>query len=152
MRSISQRSFAKQVAEKDFDHYVLEVSSFQLDGIVEFKPAIAMILNITPDHLDRYDGMEGYRNSKFRITMNQGSEDVLIHNLDDEEVKAGMNGRKGEAKTIAFSLEKELEEGGYTRNNEIVIRTNNKQFNMSVFDLALQGRHNVYNYRNREMV
>ena len=138
-------SFARQVAEEDFDHYVLELSSFQLDGISDFKPNIAMILNITPDHLDRYDGMEGYRRSKFRITMNQGPDDVLIHNLDDEEVALGMKDREGAARALPFSLGTELNEGGYMSNNEIWVRTNNKHFNMSVFDLALQGRHNVYN-------
>lgn len=138
-------SFAKQVAERDYDHYVLEVSSFQLDGIVRFKPNIAMILNITPDHLDRYDDMAGYRRAKFRITMNQGPEDVLIYNLDDEEVIAGMKERMGAATALPFSLESEVAEGGYMSNNEIRVRTNNKQFNMSIFDLALQGRHNVYN-------
>lgn len=139
------KSFARQVAEEDFDHYVLELSSFQLDGIVDFRPHIALLLNITPDHLDRYDGMAGYRRSKFRITMNQGPEDVFIHNLDDAEVQLGMKERPGSAKTIAFSLEQQLPEGAYLIDNTITVLTNKNQFNMSVFELALQGRHNVYN-------
>lgn len=139
------KSFAQQVAEEDFDHYVLELSSFQLDGIVAFKPQIAMILNISPDHLDRYDGMDGYRRSKFRITMNQGPEDVLIYNLDDMEVMRGMKERKGSAKLLPISMQQKVSEGGYVNNNEIEVLTNNKQLKMSVFELALQGRHNIYN-------
>lgn len=138
-------SFAKQVAEEDFDHYVLELSSFQLDGIAEFRPHIALLLNITPDHLDRYPNMAAYRRSKFRITMNQGPEDVFIHNMDDPEVQRGMAERPGRAKALPFSLEKTPSEGGCTIDNTLTIKTNKTQFNMSVFELALQGRHNVYN-------
>ena len=138
-------SFARLVAEKDYDYYVLELSSFQLDGIVEFRPHIAMLLNITPDHLDRYEYMlDRYIDSKFRITMNQQPQDYFIFCEDDENIRAGMQRTDIQAQQIPFTLHGQPEQGAHLADNEIIIHQNGT-FKMSIQDLALQGKHNIYN-------
>lgn len=143
------KSFAKQVAFEDFDYYVLEISSFMLDNMYSFKADIAVLLNITPDHLDRYDyKMENYSDSKFRIIQNQQVDDVFIYCADDEEVKKGLSKRKINSKTYPFSIEKTLEQGAFLQGEQIIINlhhTNQEFLTMSLKDLALQGKHNIYN-------
>lgn len=139
-------SFAKMVAEQDFDYYVLEISSFQLDGIVDFKPHIAIITNISPDHLDRYDyKFENYIASKFKIVQNQTAEDYLIYDADDEVILDYMEQHKIPSKLIPFSLEKEFTEGAYMKNNKIQITTQNNTMEMEQDTLALEGKHNLKN-------
>jgi UDP-N-acetylmuramoylalanine--D-glutamate ligase len=142
------KSFAMQVAENDFDYYVLELSSFQLDGMYEFKADIAILTNITPDHLDRYDyKMQNYVDSKFRITQNQTESDALIWCMDDEVSAAEVEKRKGElkARMYPFSIRHEVTEGAYLKENELIIKINNNPLSMSIHELALQGKHNTYN-------
>ena len=139
-------SFALMVAQKDLERYVLEISSFQLDGIETFKPHIAIITNITPDHLDRYDyKFENYIESKFRITMNQGPEDYLIYDSDDPVIEAWLKTNKVAARLIPFSVEKKVEQGAYLEDNKIIITIDKHQFQMSTDTLALEGKHNVKN-------
>ncbi len=139
-------SFAALVADGDHAWYVLELSSFQLDGIRAFKPHIAALLNITPDHLDRYGGsMERYAASKFRIAMNQTAEDHFIHCADDPLIIEGLRKHSVKARRWPFSIERELEYGAFLRNNNIHITTDQTTFNMSMIELALKGKHNVYN-------
>jgi UDP-N-acetylmuramoylalanine--D-glutamate ligase len=139
-------SFAALVAEGDHAWYVIELSSFQLDGIRTFRPHVAMLLNITPDHLDRYGGsMERYAASKFRIAMNQGPEDHFIHNADDPLVREGIDLHAVRAQRWPFSLERIVPKGGYMQHERIHINTNQDPLSMSITELALQGRHNVYN-------
>tara|TARA_B100001758_G_scaffold243068_1_gene252285 strand:+ start:2260 stop:3579 length:1320 start_codon:yes stop_codon:yes gene_type:complete len=133
-------SFASSIAERDYNYIVLELSSFQLDGIKEFRSEIAILLNITPDHLDRYNNMiEEYAESKFRITENQTNSDYLIFNTDDKIVKK-INTK---ARRLPISLIHEEKEGGVLKNNKIIINLNNKT--MTIQELALQGRHNIFN-------
>ena len=140
------KSFAYQVATEKFDLYVLELSSFMLDDMYEFKVDIAMLLNITPDHLDRYDyKMENYAASKFRITQNQTADDVFIYCADDAETIKGMAERTFAAQLLPFSIEKKIEPGAYLENDNIVINTRQEHFEMSITELALQGKHNTYN-------
>ncbi len=140
------KSFAWQVAEDKVDVYVLELSSFQLDGIVTFKPHIAVITNISPDHLDRYNYDYGlYIESKFRITMNQTEEDYLIYDNEDEAISFWLKNNKIKAKKLPFSLTKKLEEGSYLEDKTIINITNNKQINMPTTNLSLDGMHNVKN-------
>ncbi|MBC8265944.1 MAG: UDP-N-acetylmuramoyl-L-alanine--D-glutamate ligase [Flavobacteriales bacterium] len=133
--------FAKEIAKRDYDYIVLELSSFQLDGIKEFKPNVAIILNITPDHLERYNNdFSKYVASKLRITMNQKKQDVLIFNADDNQIK----NLKTKAKSIPFTLENQIDgDGTFYKNNKININLNNNK--MTIQELALQGRHNIYN-------
>ncbi len=139
-------SFAKMVAEQDYDYYVLEISSFQLDGIVDFKPHIAIITNISPDHLDRYDyKFENYIASKFKIVQNQTDEDYLIYDADDEVILDYLEQHKIPSKLIPFSLEKEFTEGAYIKNNKIQITTQNNTMEMEQDTLALEGKHNLKN-------
>lgn len=142
------KSFAMQVATQEFDYYVLELSSFQLDGMFEFKADIAILLNITPDHLDRYDyKFENYANSKFRIIQNQTQEDAFIYCIDDKEIEKGVQERVIKAKQYPFSIKQKLETGAYlNEENQVVINTNhiNPLF-MTIQELALQGKHNIYN-------
>ncbi|MGX5687998.1 UDP-N-acetylmuramoyl-L-alanine--D-glutamate ligase [Arcticibacter tournemirensis] len=141
------KSFARQVAEESFDWYVLEISSFMLDDMYRFRADIAVLLNITPDHLDRYDyKMENYADSKFRILQNQTEEDVFIYCEDDPETISGLQRQHVHAKAYPFSIQKELDRGAYLSNNEIIINLGTDQlFNMSITELALQGKHNIYN-------
>ncbi|SFW43647.1 UDP-N-acetylmuramoyl-L-alanine--D-glutamate ligase [Cellulophaga fucicola] len=139
-------SYAKMVAENNFDYYVLEISSFQLDGIVDFKPHIAIITNITPDHLDRYDyEFDNYIASKFRIAENQTEEDFLIYDADDEVLVSWLEKHPVKSKLIPFSIEKELEEGVCLKNNNIHITTQNNTIEMTTDNLALEGKHNLKN-------
>lgn len=142
------KSFAKQVATEDYDVYVLEISSFMLDDMYDFRADIAVLLNITPDHLDRYDyEMDRYADAKLRITRNQRSEDIFIYCMDDPEIIKGLT-RNGSAATYyPFSLMEELAYGAYlNEKNEVIIKLpKQKEFIMSINDLALQGKHNVYN-------
>lgn len=139
-------SFARMVAKEDKEYYVLEISSFQLDGIKTFKPNIALLLNITPDHLDRYEyKFENYIASKFRITENQTEEDYFIYDADDPVTKEEVQKRKINAQLIPFTLEKEVKQGAFCLNNEITSIINNKTFTMSVKELTIKGKHNVKN-------
>ena len=132
--------FALSIAKRDYDYIVLELSSFQLDGIQNFRSDVAILLNITPDHLDRYDyKLEKYAESKFRITKNQTEQDVLIYNADD----ALLNALTTKAKKIPISLTTKQAEGAFYNNNEITINLNNNTMTMQ--ELALQGRHNIFN-------
>ena len=139
-------SFAKQVLEDDFENYVLEISSFQLDGIVEFKPNIAVLTNITPDHLDRYDyKFENYINSKFRIALNQTKEDYLIYDADDKVITNWLKENTIQSTLLPFSLEKPIENGAYLDNHNIKITIDNNQIIMPTNNLALEGKHNIKN-------
>lgn len=139
-------SYAKMVAEQDFDHYVLEISSFQLDGIVDFKPHIAIITNITPDHLDRYEyKFENYIASKFRIAMNQNEDDYLIYDADDEVIRDWLKEHPVQSKLVPFSVKQMLSEGAWLENKTIKIKLENKTLEMSEDILALEGQHNVKN-------
>ncbi|GGI29245.1 UDP-N-acetylmuramoyl-L-alanine--D-glutamate ligase [Pedobacter mendelii] len=140
-------SFAAQVADKSFDWYVLEVSSFMLDDMFKFKADVAVLLNITPDHLDRYDyKLENYAASKMRIIQNQTNNDVFIYCADDEESLKALQIFRIEAKTYPFSITKKIESGAYLEHNTIHILTEpNKELTMSITELALQGKHNIYN-------
>lgn len=139
-------SYALQVAESNFSDYVLELSSFQLDGIEKFAPHIAIITNITSDHLDRYDyKIENYIASKFRITKNQTKEDFLIYDADDLIIQDWLKKNKVQAQLLPFSLEKEFIRGAFLKKDEIIIRTNIDEFKMGITSLALQGNHNVKN-------
>jgi len=139
-------SFAKMVAEKEFGTYVLEISSFQLDGIVDFKPYVAIITNITPDHLDRYDyQFENYVASKFRIAMNQDANDYLIYDNDDVTISQWLKKYPVQSKLVPFSITKILSEGAWLENNEIIINVENKTLKMSIDYLTLDGQHNVKN-------
>ncbi len=141
------KSFAWQVAENKHDCYVLELSSFQLDGIINYKPDIAIITNVSPDHLDRYNyDYNLYIDSKFRITMNQTEDDYLIYDDDDETITNWLANHKIKANKLPFSLTKKIEEGGsITENNEININLNDENFIMPINKLALEGKHNVKN-------
>jgi UDP-N-acetylmuramoylalanine--D-glutamate ligase len=141
-------SFALQVAQGAAAHRVLEVSSFQLDGITSFKPHIAMLLNITPDHLDRYDyKFENYINSKIRITKYQDENDFLIYNLDDPVVVTAVEKSGTRAQLIPFSLTQELSMGTFLdeANNNIIINLDKNPISMSLDHLTLKGRHNTAN-------
>jgi UDP-N-acetylmuramoylalanine--D-glutamate ligase len=140
------KSFARQVAEENFDYYVLELSSFQLDGCFEFKAHIAILTNITPDHLDRYDyQIQNYINSKFRILQNQNSDDVFIYCGDDELTHNEVAQRNLNMQCFPFSIYKKEGMAAWIENEEINIQTNNQLFTMSIHDLALQGKHNLNN-------
>jgi UDP-N-acetylmuramoylalanine--D-glutamate ligase len=139
-------SFAKQVTESNAEHYVLELSSFQLDGIVNFKPHIAIITNITPDHLDRYENkFENYVASKFRIAMNQTKDDYLIYDADDEVITTYIKEHSIQSILLPFSLTKKLEQGAYLDKKNIKIKIDNSQIIMPTANLALEGKHNIKN-------
>jgi UDP-N-acetylmuramoylalanine--D-glutamate ligase len=140
------KSFAWQVAEEKFDSYVLELSSFQLDGIINYKPHIAIITNISPDHLDRYEYIyENYIASKFRITMNQTEDDYLIYDADDEAISNWLQNNKVRAQLIPFSISKRIENGAYLNNNTMEININQEEFLMETAQIALEGKHNMKN-------
>lgn len=140
------KSFAKQVATENFDWYVLELSSFQLDNMYEFKADIAMLLNITPDHLDRYNyEMQNYVNSKFRILQNQNKNDWFIYNADDETIVREIEKRKLDVQLAPFSIHHEIQkQGAFADEKQITININ-ETFTMSIHDLALKGKHNTQN-------
>lgn len=142
------RSFALQVAREQYDYYVLELSSFMLDDMEHFRANVAVLLNITPDHLDRYDyKLENYVDSKFRIIRNQQPEDLFIYCADDPVTVQGLEKHHPIAKMLPFSIVKHVEPGAYlTSNNEIVINIPHQDtFTMDINELSLQGKHNVYN-------
>ena len=140
------KSFALQVAENDHEYYVLELSSFQLDGMFNFKADIAIILNITPDHLDRYEyRLQNYVDSKFRITNNQDSEDAFIYCDDDAITTTELSSRNLNSAIYPFSIYKVDDMAAYINNNELNINIKNQPLLMSIFDLALAGKHNLYN-------
>ena len=139
-------SFAQQVTEESYENYVLELSSFQLDGIEEFNSHIAILTNITPDHLDRYEyDFDKYIASKFRITKNQTATDYLIYDADDEAINNWLKINKTNAKLVPFSLEKKLEYGAYIEDNNIIININKEKINMPLSTLSVKGKHNTKN-------
>lgn len=140
------KSFAWQVAENRHEVYVLELSSFQLDGIINYKPHIAIITNLSPDHLDRYNyDYNQYIAAKFRITMNQTADDYLIVDGDDVETQKWIANHSIKANLIPFSLTKTIENGASIKDNNIEININNDLFTMPINELSLEGKHNVKN-------
>lgn len=139
-------SFAREVAAEDRPYAVVEISSFQLDDIVTFRPHIAIITNITPDHLDRYEyKFEKYIESKFRITMNQTENDYLIYDGDDEVIADWLDKNEIRAKKIPFSIKKKLNYGTYTNNQSIMISITEERIAIPQDELALEGKHNLKN-------
>ena len=139
-------SFAMQVATKKFDYYVLELSSFMLDDMFDFKADIAILTNITPDHLDRYDyQMQKYVNSKFRITQNQTASDYFIYCKDDEVIQAALASQQIDSTMIPFSIAEDLAYGASISNQHLNIKLKQNTFTMTIQELALQGKHNLYN-------
>src|SRR5450759_4934578 len=139
-------SFAMAVAEGSYDYYIIELISFQLDGMYEFKADIAILMNITPDHLDRYDyKLQNYIDSKFRVTQNQQKDNFLIYWEGDPIIKTELSRKKFEMTLLPFS--DEIKEGmaAYIENDELIIDYQNKTNIMTIHDFALKGRHNTYN-------
>ncbi|MCL1822056.1 MAG: UDP-N-acetylmuramoyl-L-alanine--D-glutamate ligase [Prolixibacteraceae bacterium] len=140
------KSFALQVAENNFDVYVIELSSFQLDDMYDFKADVAVLLNITPDHLDRYQyKMQNYTDSKFKIIRNQGSSDFFVYCADDPVIIRELEKKEIRAAKLPFSLNPIVGNGAGIENGIMMININQKKINMSILDLALQGKHNMYN-------
>ena len=140
------KSYAYQVATEHFDYYVLEISSFQLDDIYDFRPDIAIITNITPDHLDRYDHkMENYVAAKFKITRNLRSDDCFIFDTDDEITVGHLSKIVLRCKMLPFSQEKEVKQGAFLKNDKMVLRYDKEETDIFLQDLALGGKHNIYN-------
>lgn len=139
-------SLARQVAQNDFDYYVIELSSFQLDKMYQFKAEIAILMNITPDHLDRYQyDFQLYINSKLRVIQNQTSADYFIFCADDPIIQQEIAKRTISSQLLPFTLSASTNPGGWVSNEKINIYTHNSAFDMNIYDLALQGQHNVYN-------
>ena len=140
------KSFAEQVSENKYQNFVLELSSFQLDGIENFAPHIAVLTNLSPDHLDRYEyKYENYIASKFRIAMNQTEDDYFIYDADDEEITKWLAQHPIRSQKLPFSVKKELKQGAYIRNKEIIITIDNNNLTMPIASLGLQGQHNQKN-------
>ena len=140
------KSFAYQVATENFDYYVLELSSFQLDDMYNFKADISVLLNVTPDHLDRYSyKLENYTDSKFRIIQNQTQAESFIYCLDDEITNNEVNKRNISAKKYPFSIKQTVDEGASLQDQQIVINVNKSHFSMPANRLSLHGNHNIYN-------
>jgi len=140
------QSYAFQVATQEYDIYVLEISSFQLDGMYEFRADIAVLLNITPDHLDRYGyQMQNYINSKFRITRNMAKEDCFIFCSDDEITIEHLNRIVIQAQKLPFSQNNVVEQGAYVEGDRMCVRYGDGSYEMFLHELALQGKHNIYN-------
>ena len=140
------KSYAYQVATENFDIYVLELSSFQLDNVYDFKADIAIITNITPDHLDRYGyNMENYVKSKFRITRNMSDDDCFIFCSDDEITINHLNKIVVKAQQLPFTQKQVVEQGAYLKDDRIIVRYKEQECDMYLQELALGGRHNVYN-------
>jgi len=148
------KSFAEQVSEEKYENFVLELSSFQLDGIETFAPHIAILTNLSPDHLDRYDyKYENYIASKFRIAMNQTSQDYFIYDADDVEILKWLSQNSIQSQPLPFSTKKELNQGAFKRNNEIIIiKINNTEFTMPIATIGIQGEHNLKNAMAASMV
>jgi len=139
-------SFARQVAEQDFDYYVLEISSFQLDDIDQFAPHIAMITNITPDHLDRYNySFEDYIQAKIKITKNQTASNFFLFNSDDKILVDSLKGAKIQSKQIPFGVESIQESGSYFKENQIILNHQNKTTMINSAEFPFAGRHNLLN-------
>jgi len=141
------QSFAAQVATEEFDWYVLEISSFMLDDMFEFKADISVLLNITPDHLDRYEyKLDKYADSKMRIIQNQTENEVFIYCADDEETLKKLKKLALKPRSYPFSIRKKIEKGAYLEDQTLHINTNPQEpLTMSISELALQGKHNIYN-------
>ena len=140
------KSYAYQVATEHFDYYVLEISSFQLDNCYEFRPDIAIITNITPDHLDRYDyQMENYVKAKFRITRNLRPEDCFIFDSDDAITIDHLNKIILSAKMLPYTQQHEVKQGAFLKDDKIVVRYEDEECDIFLKELALGGKHNVYN-------
>ena len=140
------KSFAQLVIDDPYDYYVIETSSFQLDGMYEFKADVAVLLNITPDHLDRYDNnFKNYINSKFRILQNLEASDAFIYNSDDPVIDREIAGRNVYPQKYPISLSKELKHGAYLENNELIIKHTDALFKIPVDFLKLKGKHNYVN-------
>ncbi len=140
------KSFAWQVAEENHDVYVIELSSFQLDGMYDFRADVAVLLNITPDHLDRYNyNMQDYTDSKFRIIQNQRENDYFIFCADDEVIQTEIAKKEIKPACIPFTLKEPDNPGAGLLKEKLIINFNQKQFSMSILDLSLSGKHNTYN-------
>lgn len=140
------KSYAYQVATEKHDIYVLELSSFQLDNMYDFKADIAIITNITPDHLDRYDHkMENYVKAKFRITRNMKDDDCFIFCSDDEITIKHLDSILVKAKKLPFTQKEEVAEGAFIKDDKIVVKCNDDECDIFIDELALGGRHNIYN-------
>ena len=139
-------SFARQIALAPKALYIIEVSSFQLDDIRYFKPEIAILLNITEDHLDRYDSkFENYIKSKFRIIENQTQEDYFIYCIDDEVIVKHLELLTTNTNPLPFSMKQEVKKGGYIKNDQMMLKIQEERVTMSIYDFALKGKHNAYN-------
>lgn len=140
------KSFAWQVAEENFDYYILEISSFQLDDIQNFKPHIAMVLNLSPDHLDRYEyTYQKYIDAKFTITKNQDTKDYFIYNEDDPMTTNWFQNHNTKAQRLPFSLHMKIEKGAFSDHENINFHINSDTFKMKINELALTGKHNIAN-------
>ncbi len=140
------KSLALQVAEEKHDYYVVELSSFQLDGMTEFKADIAILLNITPDHLDRYNyNFQNYIDSKFRITQNQTAKDAFIFWNDDPVIQEELKKRDIQSTLYPFALQREEKTKAFIENEQLIINTLNNIFTMPATELSLKGMHNTYN-------
>ncbi|MDR2361764.1 MAG: UDP-N-acetylmuramoyl-L-alanine--D-glutamate ligase [Prevotellaceae bacterium] len=140
------QSYAYQVATENYDYYVIELSSFQLEGMYEFKADIAVLLNITPDHLDRYDySLENYARAKFRITQNMSKEDCFIFCSDDEVTMSHLQEIVLKAQLLPFSQIERVPQGAYAINDRLQAHYREEEFSMMIAELALQGKHNIYN-------
>jgi UDP-N-acetylmuramoylalanine--D-glutamate ligase len=139
-------SFAKQVAVEPKELYVAEISSFQLDDIQTFRPDVAVLTNITEDHLDRYDyKFENYISSKYRVAMNQQPEDVFIYNLDDEVTVKTINNYSIKSTLAPITMSKQLPQGAYLQNAKMHLKWKTEEMQMSIEDFAIKGKHNQYN-------
>jgi UDP-N-acetylmuramoylalanine--D-glutamate ligase len=139
-------SFARQIAMAPKALYIIEVSSFQLDDIQYFKPEIAILLNISEDHLDRYDyQFENYVKSKFRIVENQTQEDYFIYCIDDEVIVKHLELLTTNTNPLPFSMKQEVKKGGYIKNDQMMLKIQEERVTMSIYDFALKGKHNAYN-------
>lgn len=139
-------SYAQQVASGNYDGFVLELSSFQLDGIKDYAPHIAVITNLSPDHLDRYDyKYENYINAKFRITMNQTENDYLIYDADDIEIEKWLQNNTTKAQLLGFSLTKQIKKGAYLNHDTVMINIDNNELAIPVSSISLEGKHNLKN-------
>jgi UDP-N-acetylmuramoylalanine--D-glutamate ligase len=139
-------SFAKQVAEDPKQLYVAEISSFQLDDIKSFRPDVAVLLNITEDHLDRYEyKFDNYINSKFRVVENQASDDYFIYNLDDEVITRKLDTLTLHTNQLPFSMKQEVKKGAYIKADQMLLKIYDERVSMSIYDFALKGIHNQHN-------
>lgn len=142
-------SFARQIAENPVKWYIIEVSSFQLDDIHQFRPDVAVLLNISPDHLDRYDyDIKNYISSKFRITENQEKSDYFIVNADDNSIEQHLHNHSTQAQKLYFTMNEQnmrSDEGGFISDDEMHLRVDGDESTMSIHDLSIKGKHNQYN-------